>query len=72
MGWAKSWDENGYMRETNEEGTVSYLYEPTKGFFETLTKSHGRCIEVADHHKDGTTTAYEYKPGLFNNRGKRK
>jgi hypothetical protein len=68
----KSRDENGYLRVTNADGTRSYLYEPPKGFLEGIFIGHGSCIEVADHHKDGTTTAYEYDPGLFDDRSKRK
>jgi hypothetical protein len=62
----KSWDENGYLRVTSDDGRRSYLYEPPETFIGKLFGGHGDCIEVADHHKDGTTTAYEFESGFFN------
>jgi len=50
MGKKEFVDENHY-RETSDDGRRSYLYE-TNGFVSNLE-------EVADHHKDGTTDAYE-------------
>jgi len=48
----RSWSDKSHFRETNSDGSKSYLYE-TNG----LTKN---CVEIAEHnHKDGTTKAYE-------------
>ena len=50
-------DENGtttHVRSTSDDGKTSYLYEV--GTFGGRT-----CVEIAEHHKDGTTDAY--KPG---------
>lgn len=47
----RSWPDNSHYRDTNKEGSKSYLYE-TNGW-----QSH--LVEVAEHHPDGTTKAYE-------------
>jgi hypothetical protein len=62
----KTVDENGYIRVTSDDGRTSRLYEPSSSLSEAFLMGHGRCIEVAVHHTDGTTTAYEYGGGLVN------
>jgi hypothetical protein len=59
----KNWVDKDHYRVTSEDGSKSWLYEASKDMF--LGIDH--CIEVADHHSDGTTDAYEYKPTLFGN-----
>jgi hypothetical protein len=49
----KHWVDNNHYRTVSDDGKTSYLYEVT-GIFGT---SH--CTEIAEHHSDGTTTAYE-------------
>lgn len=59
-------DSNHY-RVTTDDGRKSYLYE-TDGWSD-------HCIEVADHHEDGTTDAYEVDSsisGVFFHDGKGK
>ena len=61
----ESWVDNSHYRQTSEDGKTSYLYETDK-----LT-SH--CVEVAQHHDNGKTDAYEYDGsflGLMFNGGK--
>lgn len=40
-----------------DDGKESWLYE-SDGISDT-------CVEVADHHDDGTTTAYEHSNSVF-------
>jgi len=47
----RSWVDNSHYRDTTDDGKTSYLYEAGT-FSDTL-------IEIADHHSDGSTTAYE-------------
>ena len=47
----KSWIDDDHYRVTDDDGRRSYVYE--FGFFGDT------CVEIADHHEDGTTTAYE-------------
>lgn len=54
----KSWVDKNHYRSTSDDGSTSYLYE-VSGIMGTST-----CVEVADHHDDGTTTAYEYDPSF--------
>jgi len=54
--------DNEHHRVTSEDGKESYLYK-TDGFSDY-------CVEYAEHHSDGTTTAYE-NPGAFS-KGKKK
>jgi hypothetical protein len=54
-----------HVRETTEDGTRSYLYEvddSVTGVF--LNDFKGQCVEVADHHPNGTTDAYEPDLGI--------
>ena len=49
-----------------------YEYDSSKLFI-----NQGKCISINDHHEDGTTTSYEYKPGLvsellYDGKGKKK
>ena len=47
----KHWVDNDHYRVVSEDGKTSYLYE-----------AHllgDICTEVAEHHKDGSTDAYE-------------
>ncbi len=47
----EAWVDKNHVRVTSDDGSKSYLY-----------KSDGwtrNCVEVADHHSDGTTDAYE-------------
>lgn len=53
----KSWVDRNHYRTVSEDGETSYLYEVSGIFCE----SH--CVEIAKHHSDGTTDAYE--PGGF-------
>ncbi len=51
-------DSNGqvtHIRVTEDDGRTSYLYEVNR-----LTGGRSWCIEIADHHSDGTTTAWEF------------
>lgn len=60
-------DDNHY-RIVEDDGKTSRLYETDGGLFGPDT-----CVEVADHHPDGTTTAYEPTDPLFTDgRGKKK
>jgi hypothetical protein len=58
-----------HIRETNDDGTESVLYEYVDDLASNLPfGSHkGEAIEVATHHSDGTTTAYEYDDGFISN-----
>lgn len=47
----REWVDKNHYRDTIDDGRKSYLYE-SDGL-----NSH--CVEVADHHKDGTTDAYK-------------
>ncbi|MFN3313305.1 MAG: hypothetical protein ACK46Q_07545 [Hyphomonas sp.] len=51
MGKDKSWVDNNHYRTTSDDGKTSYLYEA--GFWSDT------CVEIAEHHSDGTTDAYE-------------
>ena len=44
--------DSNHVRVTSDDGRRSYLYEVD-------ALGPDVCKEVADHHKDGTTTAYE-------------
>jgi hypothetical protein len=68
----KEWVDREHYRVTTEGGRRSYLYKANLGLFSSDT-----CVEVADHHSNGTTDAYEPDTsiigGLFNGcRGKKK
>ena len=47
----KEWVDDNHYRETSDDGRRSYLWE-SNGWSSNLE-------EVAEHHKDGTTDAYE-------------
>ncbi len=48
-----------HVRVTSDDGRTSWLYEKDNSVVgEFLGGGRGRCVEVADHHKDGTTDAY--------------
>jgi hypothetical protein len=47
----REWVDKNHFRVVSDDGRRSWLYE-TDGWTDT-------CIEVADHHPDGTTDAYE-------------
>jgi len=49
----RSWVDSKHYRETSSDGRQSYLYE-AGGLL-----SPSILVEIADHHPDGTTTAYE-------------
>ncbi len=48
----REWVDSSHYRDTSDDGSSSYLYE-----VDDSGLSH--CTEVADHHQDGTTDAYE-------------
>jgi hypothetical protein len=47
----RSWVDDNHYRDTSEDGKTSYLYEA--GTFSDTP------VEIAEHHSDGSTTAYE-------------
>lgn len=49
----KHWVDDNHYRIVSHDGETSYLYE-VSGIWGS---SH--CVEMADHHSDGTTDAYE-------------
>jgi len=54
-----------HVRETAEDGRRSYLYEVDDSVSGALLNDFkGKCVEVADHHPDGTTDAYEPDLGI--------
>lgn len=55
----KSWVDNNHYRETSSDGRTSWLYE-VSGVIPSST-----CVEVTDHHSDGTSTAHEYDGSLL-------
>ena len=62
--------DDGSVRVVSENGRKSWLFE-SEGLFGDLNN----CIEVADHHEDGTTDAYEYRFSwnpLSSNKGAKK
>lgn len=52
--------DKNHHRDTSDDGKTSYLYK------DGSLISPDTCIEVADHHSDGTTTAYKYDGGFLN------
>jgi hypothetical protein len=48
----ESWVDNDHVRVTSSDGKESFLYKVD----ETGERT---CVEATDHHKDGTTDAYE-------------
>ena len=49
----KHWVDDDHYRTVSDDGKTSYLYE-VKGVFGIST-----CTEIAEHHDDGSTDAYE-------------
>lgn len=49
----ESWVDSSHVRVTSDDGRESYLYE-VDGW------GNRTCEEVTEHHKDGTTDAYEH------------
>ena len=49
----RHWVDDNHYRNVSDDGKTSYLYE-VSGILGTST-----CIEIAEHHRDGTTDAYE-------------
>lgn len=56
----KIWVDDNHYRTVADDGRSSVLTEVT-GFFGQIHTP----IEVADHHSDGTTTAYEADNGFW-------
>ncbi len=54
-----------HIRVTTPDGTQSRLYEVSYGLWD----NKGPCVEVTDHHADGTSSSYEYDAGIFDDRG---
>ena len=50
----KHWVDSDHYRTVSEDGKTSYLYKADGGLFFPDT-----CVEIAQHHSDGTTDAYE-------------
>lgn len=59
MSTTKSRVDENHFRETDDDGTKSWLYEKENWFSKPV------CIEVTDHHEDGTSTSYKYDGSLF-------
>ncbi|MBT4731190.1 hypothetical protein HOB87_04405 [Candidatus Woesearchaeota archaeon] len=57
-----SWVDNNHYRSTSDDGKTSYLYK--------AGNLSDTCIEIAEHHDDGTTDAY--KPGVIFDKGEHK
>ena len=53
----KSWVDKNHYRSTSDDKTKSYLYK--------ADGLNSKCVEIADHHKDGTTTAYEHDDSII-------
>ena len=68
----KHWVDDDHYRMVDSDGKTSWLYKADGGVF-----SQDSVVERADHHEDGSTTAYEidnsFLGGLFGGfRGKEK
>lgn len=67
----KHWVDRNHYRTVSEDGKTSYLFKADGGLFHPDT-----CEEIADHHSDGTTTAYKSDNSLLSlnggGRGERK
>jgi len=66
-----------HIRDTSDDGRTSWLYEVNQGLGLLISGPKGPCVEVAEHHEDGTTTAYEYDGSIIGmlfhgGKGKRK
>ena len=53
----ESWVDKDHYRVTSDDGRTSWLYK-TDGWF-----SH--CVEVTEHHGDGTTDAYKHDDSVI-------
>ncbi len=53
MSKEKHWVDDNHYRVVSDDGKTSYLYE-VSGILCSST-----CVEIAEHHDDGTTDAYE-------------
>jgi hypothetical protein len=53
----ESWVDKNHFRRTSDDGRTSYLYR-TDGWFDY-------CEEIAEHHPDGTTDAYEVDDSIL-------
>lgn len=56
----KHWVDSEHYRTVSEDGTKSWLFKADGGLF-----GQDSCIERADHHSDGTTSAYEPDNSVF-------
>lgn len=68
----KHWVDKEHYRTVSNDGKQSWLHKADGGLFGPDT-----CVEVADHHEDGTTSAYEYDSSItgqifFGGKGKEK
>jgi len=50
----KEWVDKEHYRITSDDGRTSWLYKADGGLL-----GPDSCIEIAEHHKDGKTDAYE-------------
>jgi hypothetical protein len=55
----KVWVDKDHYRVVSDDGRTSYLYE-AGGLF-----SSDRCVEISEHHEDGTTDAYEVDTSIL-------
>jgi hypothetical protein len=53
MSSEKHWVDDNHYRSVSDDGKTSYLYE-VSGILGTST-----CVEISEHHSDGTTDASE-------------
>jgi len=70
MAKKRSWARNDkgkitHIRETSEDGKRSCLYKVNTGLSTLITGPKGPCVEVAEHHDDGTTDSYEADTSLI-------
>ena len=68
----KHWVDDNHYRTVSDDGKESYLYEANTNPFVP-----DKCIEIAEHHSDGTTDAYEadnsvYASLFWGGKGKKK
>ncbi len=56
----KHWIDKNHYREVSDDGETSYVYKANNDLF-----FPDPCVEIAKHHSDGTTTAYEYDNSIF-------
>ncbi|HBD92851.1 MAG TPA: hypothetical protein DC057_01615 [Spirochaetia bacterium] len=63
----KHWVDDDHYRTVSSDGSTSYLFKADGGFLSTDT-----CVEVTDHHSDGTTDAYEPDNSSWDGKGDHK